>query len=492
MHVSKLRETRGKSSLKRKYVCSKCLAACVRVPSDDSYLQCRHLLGLTYERGRKRSWDLWVVDNEDSLVSKVYEGVSINLMGAFYSLLNFKETDSRVIGIPSSQILMFDYSIDYSRTANISGLLCSIESCHPTLSDRKSVKSEVFSAEAISLEMKIILAMMDKIYKQIMPKGSFMLPKLVLTLGVINSVIKDVASFYWDRQKEHQAEADSRVRSLSSYCLTQFPRENSDTPIAEDCGSHFLFSLNLLLIAKDTNIVIKMLKSIALSIKGVFWLESAYDEKTIKKYLRAGMCNILIVHNTSTRTSKEISMLERLMRNYPMTNVWLLCDKTEVDCLNKKGMMKSFDIVLNVERDFNELALPKVDSLFSFALTGPKALPFLKVKAEKTLKEKACNFKVEEILQKYYLSKRNTKSASQEDLSLMAKFAYTFHFFRALHLKPLEELLHNLRLLDPKMWDPVDVVMAIFLFEETCANKYGSIACLIDHRSLHKGTFVSE
>ena len=101
-----------------------------------------------------------------------------------------------------------------------------------------------------------------------------------------------------------------------------------------------------------------------------------------------------------------------------------------------------------------------------------------------------CNSQSDVILQKYYLSRRKVKNTSQQDLSLMAKLAYALHFFRDLYLKPLRELSQSLMLLDPKMWDPIDIAISIFFFEETCGNKHGLNECMIDRSMLYYGNFL--
>ena len=469
VNISKLKEPRKKSSLKKKYVCSGCSTTCIRQYSNDSYLQCKHLRGLCYIKGYKHTLDMWIVNNEDNLLT---EGTCISLMGGFYNLLDVKEIGDRIIGIPVNQILIFDYAIDYTRTANVSYLLYSIENYRLKLPDRSEVKptkGQSFCPNAISLEMKDILNMIDEIYKHVIPYEKFMVLKLVLTLGVVNSVIRDIANFYWSKQQH--IEPEQRIRSLSSYCLTQFPCERSST--TESNNAQFLFSLNLLLIVKDIGLILKVLKSISISIKGIFWLESVYDTKTIEEYIRAGMCNILIVQHVDIKNNKEMLFLERLIRYYSMTSVWLICEKDEFESLffdSKKALyrriLKLFDIALNINEDVS------VDLIFDFVLKGIQPLPFFKIKTKRIIKESVGHMQVEKILQRYYLERRKLKNTSQEDLSLMAKLAYIFHFFRALYLMPLQELIQSLEYLDTNMWSPIDIVIAIFLFEETYTNKH--------------------
>jgi hypothetical protein len=422
---------------------------------------------------------MWTINNEDELL---VEGACINLMGGFYNLLYVKEVGSRVIGVPVNQVLIFDYAINYTRTANISYLLHSIEHYKlPDTSEIKPIKGQLFSSDDISVEMKAVLSMLDEMYREVVPQQKFMMLKLVLTLGVVNSVIRDIANFYWSKQ---QIESEQRIRSLSSYCLTQFPCERSFNTKTNNI--QFLFSLNLLLRAKDTGLVLKLVKSISISIKGIFWLESIYDVKTIEDYIRAGMCNILIVQNINVRNSRELLLLERLIRCYSMASVWLICDEDEFESLfidSKKviygHILKLFDIVLNINEDIS------IDLIFDCILKSPLPLPFFKVKVQRTFKESVGDVQVEKILQGYYLERRKLKSTSQEDLSLMAKLAYIFHFFRALYLMPLKELIQSLKYLDTNMWYPIDIIMAIFLFEETCTNKHRD--CLIDRFAIQEG-----
>eukprot|EP01022_Parablepharisma_sp_SALTPOND_P017671 TRINITY_DN286_c1_g1_i1.p1 TRINITY_DN286_c1_g1~~TRINITY_DN286_c1_g1_i1.p1 ORF type:complete len:609 (+),score=16.31 TRINITY_DN286_c1_g1_i1:498-2324(+) len=513
IHVSKMKEPRAITSLRKKYVCPTCSTQCVRLGSDDSYLQCRRLVGLVNTEGCKRAINIWLIE-ENNEVERIREGDCIDFMGAFYDMLEFKAIGQRVIGIPIRQMLAFDFSKNYSRTANVSRLLLSIDNRklklpgNPLKVNPVKKIAGLLNPKAVVAEMDIVLEIIDSIYKAILPQKYLLLTKLVITLGTVNSIVRDIASFAWDRQREKQAEAEARMKSLSSYCLTQFPFEktNEDYP-EESHGSNFLFSLNIFLITDDLGLLIKTAKSIGMSIKGFVWFESVYDPGTVKKYIKAGMCNILFVSDFTSLCSKQVALLEDIMRNQPMVSVWTLCDKREFENLfpianglrstyyNSKRskptasskLLSCFDIVLDTTKDLNRFTAPTVDSLFDTILSKPTRLSFINPTTKSIISLAPNSPPSEKTLQGYYLSRRKVRRTSQYDLSSMAKLAYAFHFLRDFYVKPEHELSQSLSLLDPKMWEPVDVAMAVLLFEETCANRGGSLSCMIDRCLLHNG-----
>jgi len=524
IHVSKMKEPKTLSSLKKKYVCPKCGTQCVRMGSDDSFLQCRHLVGMTEYNSRKITLDFWVVEQSGHELEKLHEGDCIDAMGVFYDLLEFKSIDQRIVGIPFKKMLILDFEKHYNRSLNISELLGKAEQYAKSGKSSRSIKkpnipfqivtkkdfTNLFSSKQVVTELDTIFNLVDGLFKPILPIKGYLLPKLVMTLGIINTAVRDIAHCVWDKQK--LTEPENRCKSLTQFCLTQYPAEKTTDKMEDNtAGSKCLFNLNLFMVCEDTGIMCKIAKCVAKSMKGFIWLESVYDANTVKEYVKAGKCNIIFISDYLALNSKQQQLLEEIMRSSTMISIWAVCEKNEYERIlpisdglrqasaslsNKKGAgqfaksLSLFDLVIDTTSDFNKNTTYTVDSLFNIAINKPNELYFLNPIKKYGMDPPVINsIPADKIIETYYLARRKVRRTTQDDLSSLAKFAYIFHFFKSLYLYQSSEIMDSVSSLDSRLWDPTDITMAIFLFEESHSNRYGPATCMISRDILHNGIF---
>ncbi len=519
-NVTSDKEPRSKVSLRKKYVCPKCDSECVRVPVDDSYIQCRHVTGIArIYRERAAELDLWAVEDED--LQPILPGDCIDVMGACYALIEYRSVGQRAVGIPFSQMLILDFAKNYSRSANISPVLTALENYKlklplvPGPAKQNKHPQTVPEPKQVVRDFDVALWLVDSLYKRCVPTRTLLLSKLALTLGAVSCIVRDVANFTWDRQRASQTEAEARMKSLSSYCLTQFPCETNrqaGPTEGEETGCRFLFSVNILLLGSDPYFLLRLAECVGKSLSGFVRLDDIPDLSVIRRQIAAGMCNVVFVRNFLALNVKQIEFLEQIMHSASAVSVWTVCDKSEFDKLfplalathrvchshRRKDLMEfqllsRFDIVLDTTRELSPTLPESIDSVFASIVSQAKGVDFGKYRMKfggtsPAVQEESDLGTAEYMLQAYFLSRRSARPTTQFQLSAMAKLAYAFHFLRKFCMRPPTVLGQSLSLLDPHMWDPVDFVVAALLFEETCFNRAGPSACLIDRFVLHNST----